>query len=321
MVIDCHVHTCAFAPEHGLTSAHLLRTLPFRFMRWRFGLIGSDAQTEVELERKLFATIEQATDLDAIALLAFDAVYTPDGQLDHANTHFYVKNDYVIDLARRHRKILFACSVHPFRKDALQELERCIAGGAVLMKWLPITQNFSPADPRCIPLYECLAHHRVPLLSHTGGEATLPQPAPHTADPALLEEPLRRGVTVIAAHCGTRSMLFQTDFFPTFARMAREYPNLYGDTSALNLPFRWYAYDKLMNDAELRAKLVHGSDWPIFPTPNPRKNGAESLHLLSDSNWIRRDIEIKKQLGFDAAYWNRAASVLRLPTSPAAVSA
>jgi uncharacterized protein len=311
MVIDCHVHTCAFSPEHGLTSPHLLRTAPFRFMRWRFGLHGSDARTEVELEGKLFATLGGARDLDAAAVLAFDAVYTPSGQMDSTNTHLYVKNDYVMELARAHRKILFGCSVHPYRADALAELERCIAGGAVLMKWLPITQNFSPADPRCFPLYECLAHHRVPLLSHTGGEATLPQLAPQTADPALLEPALDRGVTVIAAHCGTKSMPWQIDYFPTFARMAREYPNLYGDTSALNLPFRWYAYDALLNDPELRAKLVHGSDWPIFPTPNPRKLGAESLHLLGESNWIQRDIEIKKQLGFDEAYWQRAAGILR----------
>ena len=61
----------------------------------------------------------------------------------------------------------FAASIHPYRADAVAELERCIAAGAVMVKWLPITQDFNPADPKCIPLYEALAHHRIPLLSHT----------------------------------------------------------------------------------------------------------------------------------------------------------
>ena len=62
------------------------------------------------------------------------------------------------------RKMLFGASVHPYRKDAVAELERCVAAGAVLLKWLPITQGFNPADPRCFPFYEALAHHKLPLL-------------------------------------------------------------------------------------------------------------------------------------------------------------
>ena len=41
------------------------------------------------------------------------------------------------------------------------------------MKWLPIVQNFNPADPKCIPFYEVLQHYNLPLLCHTGGEQSL----------------------------------------------------------------------------------------------------------------------------------------------------
>ena len=44
----------------------------------------------------------------------------------------------------------------------MAELERGLAAGAVLLKWLPIVQNFNPADPRCFPVYEALAHHKLP---------------------------------------------------------------------------------------------------------------------------------------------------------------
>src|SRR5207245_6439938 len=130
--------------------------------------------------------------------------------------------------------ILFGASVHPYRKEAVAEIERCVRGGAVLLKWLPITQNFDPSDEPCIPVYEALAHYKLPLLSHTGGEKSLPTLNPHVADPMLLVPALKRGVTVIAAHCGTKSAIWETDFLPHFMRLAQEYENCYGDTSALN---------------------------------------------------------------------------------------
>ena len=47
---------------------------------------------------------------------------------------------------------------------------------AVLIKWLPLTQIIDPASPKCIPLYEAMAHYGIPLLCHTGGEKTLHAP-------------------------------------------------------------------------------------------------------------------------------------------------
>src|SRR2546430_41214 len=80
-----------------------------------------------------------------------------------------------------------------------------------LLMRLPIVQTCAPADGRCLPFYEALAHHRIPLLCHTGGEVSLPNLNKEYADPALLVPALRRGVTVIAAHCGTRAKLTDTD--------------------------------------------------------------------------------------------------------------
>jgi predicted TIM-barrel fold metal-dependent hydrolase len=227
--------------------------------------------------------------------------------LDVERTHSHVTNDYVIDLCRRHPKMLFGASVHPFRTDAVAEVERCVAAGAVLLKWLPIVQGFSPADPRCIRVYEALAHYQLPLLSHTGGERSLIRVNDAWADPRLLEPALQRGVTVIAAHCGTRSTFTEPDYFEDFRRMVNEYPKLYGDTAALNLPARWHALRKILDDPLLRTRVIHGSDWPIPPIPPPAGWG-----LLSDGNWLRRDVRVKARLGFDGDYFNRASHVLRL---------
>lgn len=315
MIVDVHVHISALTAANGGMSDRLLNSLAFRFMKWRLGLSGQDDRTEAQLRQVLFATLDATPELDAAVILAFDAVHDrATGRLDPANTHLYTKNDYVIDLARQHRKILFGASIHPYRPDAVDELERCVAAGAVLVKWLPITQGMNPADERCLPFYEAMAHHRIPLLCHTGGEKSLPNIAPETAPPELLRPALERGVTVIAAHCGTRSTFTEADHVRQFARMCHEHEYFYGDTAALNLPTRSHAYRAIFDDPVVQSKLVHGSDWPIPVIPPASVLGmAAAADAWLERNWLRRDVLIKQQLGFDAGYWGRAAKVLRLP--------
>jgi predicted TIM-barrel fold metal-dependent hydrolase len=316
MRIDCHVHVCADTPDHGKVSPRLRSSPTFRFMRWRLGLTHENgAAIEKAVEAKLVETIDGTEGLDAVVVLAFDAVYDADGRLDDKRTHLYVTNDYAALLAQKHRKVLFGASVHPYRKDAVAELERCVQRGAVLLKWLPIVQDFNPADERCFTFYEALAHHRLPLLCHTGGEMALPNLNPASADPKLLVPALERGVTVIAAHCGTGARPLEADFTADFVRLARQHENLYGDTSALNLPVRSHAYRLILRDEVVREKLVHGSDWPIICIPPASQVGWRNmLRLMADKNWMRRDVLTKRLLGFDEAYWHRAAKILRLAT-------
>jgi len=124
-------------------------------------------------------------------------------------------------------------------------------------------------------------------------------------------------VTVIAAHCATRKHPFDTDYLPQFMRLAREHERLYGDTAALNLPTRSYAYRLLLRDPVVRQKLVHGSDWPIISLPTVRIGWGEALRLFfREPNWLRRDVLIKQSLGLGDDYWHRAGSLLRLPGRP-----
>ncbi|MGH7215492.1 MAG: amidohydrolase family protein [Tepidisphaeraceae bacterium] len=313
MVLDCHVHVAACTPANGFMSPRLFNSLAFRFMRWRLGVPGYDERAECMLAGRLVEAVDGTPELDAAVVLAFDGVHDDEGRLDRSRTHLYVTNDYVIDLARRHANVLFGASVHPYRNDAIPEVERCARAGAALMKWLPVTQGMDPADARCIPFYEALAHHKLPLLCHTGGEQSLPSIDKSLADPKLLLPALERGVTVIAAHCGTKSVPWDADFLPDFVRMAKDHEHFYGDTSALTLPTRAYALDTILRDETVRSKLVHGSDWPIISMPSPRRIGwAEAFELMRETNWIRRDVLIKQRLGFDDAYWRRAARVLRV---------
>lgn len=319
MRIDCHVHAVTSLPGHGRLSSKVRGGLPFNFVRWRLGISGfSGPAFERDAEAALVHAVNSTRELDAAVVLALDAVHDGDGRLNLARTHIHVTNDYVAALAQAHPKMLFGASVHPYRKDAVAELERCVRLGAVLLKWLPVVQDFDPSDPRCFPLYEALAHHKLPLLCHTGGESSLPVLNMAVADPALLVPALQRGVVVIAAHCGTRGGLTDVDYLPAFLRLAHEHEHLYGDTAALNVILRTYAYSAILKDEVVRRKLVHGSDWPLMPLPPGRLGPVKVLRLvLGENNWLRRDLLIKRALGFEDAYWHRAATLLRLPEKKA----
>ncbi len=293
-------------------STRLLKSFPFRFLRWNFSLGEPDETTDAKLESLLVSQLDDCPELDAAVVLAFDAVYDRQGTRLDADTHLFVENDYVIDLAGRHRKILFGASIHPYRKDAIAELERCVQAGAALVKWLPITQGIDPSDPKCYPFYEALAHHGVPLLSHTGGETMLPN-LNRLADPTLLMPALRRGVTVIAAHCATRSTFAEPDYLSSFVRMCHDHERFFGDSSAINLPTRWHAYKPILSDPVVRSKIIHGSDWPVLPVPHPVRLGVgKTFELLDEPNWLKRDIRIKQALGFTDEDFVRGSRVLRV---------
>jgi len=318
MLIDTHVHTAALLPGHGQLSEAARRSVPFRILAHRLAIDvhGDPGRVERAMESALLEVVGNAREVDAAVVLAFDGVYQKSGEPDPEATHLYVSNEYVAGLARAHSRILFGASVHPYRRDAIEELERCAKAGAVLCKWLPITQVIDPADPRCFAFYEALAHFGIPLLSHTGWEHVLPRLDPSVAAPARLVPALERGVTVIAAHSGTGRVPGKGSYLRQFMELAHRHERLYGDTAALSLPNRWSSYEPLLADPLVRGRLVHGSDWPVPAWPRPWQHGlSRSLDLVRVRNGLDRDVLIKRDLGFDDDYWQSAAQILRVPST------
>ena len=185
-----------------------------------------------------------------------------------------------------------------------------------MMKCLPNCQNINCADPKLTRFWERMAEACLPLLAHTGGEHTLPIVQPAYADPRILARPLEIGVTVIAAHSGTRSGVFDPEYFHVFADMARRYPNLYGDTSAFNLPIRGRHVRKCLREP-LAAKLVHGSDYPV-----PVQGiwawlrgfvGWKAFRTAArQANVLERDYQLKRAMGFSSDHFTRIWRLLRL---------
>jgi len=256
--------------------------------------------------------------VDAAVILAQDDPHRDDGTKIDGVGSFYVPNDFVLQLAREHREFLPAVSIHPARWDALDELDRCLVAGAVMLKCLPNCQNIDWNDRRYTVFLERMAASGLILLAHTGSERTLPVIAPQLADPRVLTRALEIGVTCIAAHCGTGTMLVDPDYFGVFAEMTRRFPRLYGDNSALaalNFRLRPSARQQMLA-AGLAERILHGSDVPVPVTGS----ALCALGMLRWSDWratarvanpIERDAQIKRALGFGEGTFTRLAGLLR----------
>ncbi|HEY1111669.1 MAG TPA: amidohydrolase family protein [Opitutaceae bacterium] len=322
MRIDCHVHVvgngtggtgCWYQPR-GVTrygAPMMLRAVGLE----KSALTGDLDKLYAE---QLLRFVRESS-LDAAVILAQDEPHTEGGEIIADTGSFYVPNDFVLGLARKHPQFLPAVSIHPARRDALGELERCLEGGAVMLKCLPNCQNIDWNNPRYTRFLERMAESGLILLAHTGSERTLPVIAPELASPRVLTRALEIGVTCIAAHCGTGMMVLDRDYFGDFVAMTRKYPRLYGDNSALaacNFRTRPSAIRQLTTDSELAERILHGSDVPVPVTAAlawamglvPWRTWRETAKV---PNPVERDAQVKRAMGFGDATFTRLAALLR----------
>lgn len=254
--------------------------------------------------------------LGAALILAHDEVHDSQGRKMEGVGSLYVPNEYVLSLARQHPEFLPAVSIHPARPDALEELERCLEGGAVAMKCLPNCHNIDCSDRRFTRFWERMATAGLPLLAHTGGEHTVPVVNARFADPSVLRLPLECGVTVIAAHCATKSGLTDPEYFFTLLEMFRQYPNLYGDLSAFNVPLRGRHVRKCLEPGVVD-RMIHGSDYPVpvnglWAWLRGFVDRAAWRRSARQANVIERDYQLKVEMGFPAGVFTRGWGLLRL---------
>lgn len=266
----------------------------------------------------------RTSSLGAAVILAHDQVYEETGRVMEGVGSFYVPNDYVLKLAREHPEFLPAVSIHPARPDAIEELDRCISQGAVMMKCLPNCHNIDCSSPRYTPFWERMAQAGLPLLAHTGGEHTVPVIRKEFSDPRFLQRPLEIGVTVIAAHCATKSGLTDREYFDVFDDMTRQFPNLYGDNSAFNVPIRGRHIPECVREP-LVQRIIHGSDFPVpvfghWGWLQRFMSWKDFRRCERIPNVLEKDYQLKKAMGFPDEVFTRIWKLMRLPQPAAAVA-
>jgi uncharacterized protein len=285
------------------------------FMLHHIGVgVGTQAPEFDEAYANHLARLVRESSLGAAVILAQDEVYDAMGR-KLAFGSFYVPNDYILRLAVEHPEFLPAVSIHPARADALDELDRCLELGAVMLKLLPNCLNVDCNDSRYRKFWERMAETKLPLLAHTGGEHTVPVYDKKLADPEVLRLPLECGVTVIAAHSATKSGLTDPEYFHKFCEMLPRYANLYGDTSAFNVPIRGRHVRACLKEGTA-ARLLHGSDYPVPVFGHwallQGFMGWESFRAAARiSNVLERDYQLKRAVGFGPEHFTRVYSLLR----------
>ncbi|HWB02232.1 MAG TPA: amidohydrolase family protein [Verrucomicrobiales bacterium] len=264
----------------------------------------------------LVARLVRESGVSHAVLLGHEEVYDASGRKLKFGS-FHIPNTYLFTVCRGHPQLLPAVSIHPARADAMDELERCLEAGAVMMKCLPNCHNIDTRLPQYRAFWERMASAKLPLLAHTGGEHTVPQFDKKLADPATLAGALDCGVTVIAAHCATKSGLTDPDYLSALVEMMARYPNLYADLSALNLPLRSAGLKSMLARPDLHSRLLHGSDFPVPVQPVWAKwrkiiTPADAIRSRGIKNLIERDYQLKKAMGFPDKVFTQVWDLLRV---------
>src|SRR5262249_46938418 len=127
--------------------------------------------------------------------------------------------------------------------------------------------------------------------------------------------PLECGVTVIAAHCATKSGLFDKEYFHIFAEMCRQFPKLYGDSSAFNTPIRGRHVRACLTEP-LAGRILHGSDFPVpifghwaFLQGFIRWSDLRRCQRIG--NLLERDYQLKRAMRFGPEAFSSIWGLLR----------
>ncbi len=309
--LDIHIHL--FGAGDSGSGCRLSRTITegdaFRALSIKLG-IGRRASTLDE--SYALALIEQLdqSNLHKGVILSQDAFYDPDGKPNWEMTHFYVPNDYLFQtVALCSDKMIPCVSINPQRVDAIDELDRCAARGATLLKIHPPTQGVDPSDTKYTSFFRRCAELNVVVMVHTGHEHSAPIVDAGLANPSKLALALEQGCTVVACHCGTGWTTDTPDMLPDFLTMIRKYDNLWGDTSVLGSAGRATDVVRLLADTGAEQRLLHGSDFPFPVDPDAFTSVLGESEVASVQivrNALDQDLALKEALGFGQASAERA---------------
>ena len=281
---------------------------------------GSVDRAYVERMRNLIDGLRAGVKL---LLFAFERTYNEDGKPDLARTGFWVPDAYARDTAKAHPEYFeWAASIHPYRADCVEALERAKSEGARAVKWLPAAMNIDPSSARCDRFYEFLSKFNIPLISHAGLErAVMGADIQDYGNPLRLRRALDAGVRVVIAHCASMGQDRDLDkgengplidSFLLFARLfddKRYEKHLFGDISAMTQVNRaGPSLARVIEREDWHARLLNGSDYPL-PGVMPifsvdylvslgllRESAASVLKEIRSHNPLLFDFVLKRHL-------------------------
>lgn len=309
-LIDFHAHVAGIGYGNSgcFISDEMRNNFRFKFYLMAMGTSLKELEREGDrvVFKKISDAVAQSKVVDKTVILSLDGVVDEKGELDKSRTQIYVPNDYVYTQTQRYPNLLYAASINPYRKDAIERLIQAKAQGAVLVKWIPSIMYIDPADPAIIPFYQKMAELNMPLLTHTGMEKAFSHAKDELSDPRRLALPLSLGVNVIAAHIATTGESDGEENFERILPMFKQYPNLYGDISSLTQINKLGYVKKVLAHPELEGRLIYGTDWPLqfFPLISPwyhldEISVSQAFAISRIKNQWDKDVALKIAMGLD----------------------
>jgi predicted TIM-barrel fold metal-dependent hydrolase len=302
-IIDVHTHlmgtgaggTGNFVNPFMLSWCHPFRHMEYKVLTSAAGIADAEHADEQYVAR-LVSLARNIENHGKYCLLALDRNYRRDGEVDLEKTTFYVPDDYAYAVAEKYPDVFEpAMSIHPYRRDALAEMDTFAKRGGRLIKWLPNGMGIDPADPVCEPFYDRMKELGLILLTHAGEEKAVEAATQDLGNPLRLRAALDRGVRVIVAHCASLGEDEDLDApgkplvssFRLFLRLmeTKKYEGLlFGDISAMTLANRCGngSLETILNRTDLHSRLINGSDYPL-PAANIllRTGKLESLGFIT----------------------------------------
>jgi predicted TIM-barrel fold metal-dependent hydrolase len=259
VVIDFHTHI-----------------LPPSFRRDRAALLERDATFAALFGGRLqaMATAEElveAMDADGVDV----SVAVGYGWCDQGMAR--ESNHYLLDAARRYPgRIAAFCSVHPgWGDDALKEVERCVALGAVGIGELhPTSQRLDLAtSPALEPLMELAHLHGLPVMVHGSEPVGHAYPGKGNTTPVELMAFAGRFPenTIIAAHWGGG-----LPFYGLMPEVRDALANVYFDTATSPFLYRAEVFPVVVQAAGAE-RVLFGSDYPLLRASRVLQEARDTL--------------------------------------------
>jgi predicted TIM-barrel fold metal-dependent hydrolase len=322
-LLDMHCHTAGMG--HCGSGAWVSEDLR---NSWKFPLYLKIFETSVtELKThgdrivldKIARRLEESEYVSDAVILAMDEPFTSEGMADASLGELHVSNRWLGQTLKDYPRLHFGASVHPARKDAIEELRWSKEHDAVFVKWLPNIQNIDPSHEGYTDYYRALVELDLPLLTHVGAEDSFSRANDRLGDPRHLKLPLDCGVKVIAAHVASSGQTDDCDNIDHLLEMMPKYPNLVADISTLTQMNRTKYLPKVLNDPRLRGRLMWGTDHPLTNTPlvTPLQYPLRlTLSQLWDISRTRnpwdRAVKLKAALGVPPEVFTRGREFLRI---------
>ncbi len=281
---DYHTHLVGNSIENGtyVNEDWLSLTHPKGYVMFQIYKSASGVKSNNKLDdqyiQRLTNLIRSHNYPVKYGLMAFDYNYSDEGVLRKKHSTFHVPNDYMMKIVRQYPDCFFPIiSVHPYRKDAIAELEKYAALGVTFIKWLPNSMNINPDSKNKAKeleaYYTTMKKYGMTLITHTGDEkATEGEEAQRFGNPLYLKKPLDMGVTVVMAHVAS---LGQCEYEPCDEN--KEYLQsaldmlqdstyrtlLFADISAITQANRLHSIDAIIKSSSIHSQLINGSDYPL----------------------------------------------------------